>query len=208
MFNRIKKWLEVRIGLDDLTRTQLTEYRVPKNVNIFATLGFVALAGYAIQVISGIFLLIYYTPHPDHAFRSVQDIMTRVPYGWLFRQMHVMGSNIMIAVVMLHMVTVFLMGNYKRPRRADMGWRRPDAPCDPYIRAQRLSAAMDPVKLLGYYSCNFNAYSLPVCRRLYSKLIEGRRLYIRHNTRKVLCPAYCNSASGIFYLLSHCTYSS
>ncbi|MEK7788384.1 MAG: cytochrome bc complex cytochrome b subunit [Planctomycetota bacterium] len=116
MFNRIKKWLEVRIGLDDLTRTQLTEYRVPKNVNIFATLGFVALAGYAIQVISGIFLLIYYTPHPDHAFRSVQDIMTRVPYGWLFRQMHVMGSNIMIAVVMLHMVTVFLMGNYKRPR--------------------------------------------------------------------------------------------
>ena len=42
--------------------------------------------------------------------------MTKVPYGWLFRQMHAVGSNLMIMVVMLHMVTVFLMGNYKRPR--------------------------------------------------------------------------------------------
>lgn len=116
MPNRIKNWLEVRIGVDDLVRTHLTEYRVPKTINIFYTLGFVAMAGYVIQVISGIFLLIYYIPHPEHAFRSVQDIMSRVPYGWLFRQMHVMGSNLMIAAVLLHMVTVFLMGNYKRPR--------------------------------------------------------------------------------------------
>lgn len=116
MFDRMKNWLEVRIGLDDLTRTYLTDFRVPRNINIFYTLGFVALAGYLIQVISGLFLLIYYVPHPDHAFRSVQDIMNKVPFGWLFRLIHVFGSNLMIAVVFLHMVTVFLMGNYKRPR--------------------------------------------------------------------------------------------
>jgi len=116
MWQRIKTWLEIRIGLDDLFTTQLKEYRVPKNINIFYTLGFVAVAAYVIQVVSGILLLIYYIPHPEHAFRSVQDIMNKAPYGWLFRQMHVMGSNIMIAVVFLHMLTVFLMGNYKRPR--------------------------------------------------------------------------------------------
>lgn len=116
MRERIKDWLEVRIGLDDLVKTQVKEYRVPKNINIFYTLGFVAAAGYLIQVLSGILLLVYYVPHPDHAFRSVQDIMTRVPYGWLFRQMHVMGSNLMIAAVFLHLLTVFIMGNYKRPR--------------------------------------------------------------------------------------------
>lgn len=113
---RIKNWIEVRIGLDEIIRTHLTGYRVPKNINIFYTLGVVAFAGYLIQVLSGIVLLIYYVPHPDHAFQSVQDIMNKVPYGWLFRQMHVVGSNLLIAVVFLHMITVFLMGNYKQPR--------------------------------------------------------------------------------------------
>jgi len=116
MWERVKNWLETRIGLDDLVRSQVTDYRVPKNINIFYTLGFVAAAGYLIQVISGILLLIYYVPHPDHAFKSVQLIMHKVPFGWLFRQMHVVGSNLMIAAIGLHMLTVFAMGNYKRPR--------------------------------------------------------------------------------------------
>jgi ubiquinol-cytochrome c reductase cytochrome b subunit len=116
MWENIKQWLEVRIGTNDLVKTHLIDYRVPKNINIFYTLGFVSLVGYGIQVLSGILLLIYYIPHPDYAFRSVQDIMNKVPYGWLFRQMHVMGSNLLIASVLLHLVTVFVMGNYKRPR--------------------------------------------------------------------------------------------
>lgn len=113
---RIRNWLEVRVGLDELLRSNLTDYRVPSNINLFHTLGAVAVVGYLIQVITGICLLIYYIPHADHAFRSVQEIMTRVPYGWLFRQMHVVGSNLLIAAVFVHMVTIFLMGNYKRPR--------------------------------------------------------------------------------------------
>ena len=116
MLNKFINWLEVRIGLAELVKTQLTDYRVPRNINIFHTLGFVVLAGYIIQVISGIFLLFYYIPHPEHAYRSVQDIMNTVPYGWFFRQIHVFGSNLMIAAAFLHLIAVFLMGNYKRPR--------------------------------------------------------------------------------------------
>lgn len=116
MWERVKDWMETRIGLDDLVRSQVTEYRVPRNINIFYTLGFVAAAGYLIQVLSGILLLIYYVPHPDHAFKSVQFIMREVPFGWLFRQMHVVGGNLMIGAIGLHMLTVFAMGNYKRPR--------------------------------------------------------------------------------------------
>ena len=116
MWKKIEDWLQVRIGLDELVRTQLTEYRVPKNINLFYTFGFTAMIGYLIQVISGVFLMIYYIPHPDYAFGSVQAIMTRVPFGWLFRQVHIVGGNLMIAAVILHMLTVFLMGNYRRPR--------------------------------------------------------------------------------------------
>lgn len=116
MWIKIKNWLDVRIGLGDLVQTKVIDYRIPKNINIFYTLGFIAVIAYAVEALTGIILLIYYVPHPDHAFRSVQDIMTKVPYGWLFREMHAVGSNLIITVILLHMVVVFLMGNYKQPR--------------------------------------------------------------------------------------------
>ena len=120
MTGKLKSWLEARIGLEELIRTQLTGYMVPRNINIAYTLGFVALAAFIAQVITGFFLLIYYVPDAEHAFRSVQDIMSIVPYGWLFRSMHAVGSNLMVAVVILHMLSVFFMGSYKKPR--EMTW--------------------------------------------------------------------------------------
>ena len=116
MWRKIRNWLEIRIGLDDLIRTHLTEYRVPKNINILYTLGFVALVIFSVQVITGFFLLVYYIPYSEMAFKSVQDIMSTVPYGWLFRQMHVVGSSLMVVVVFLHAIAVFFMGGYKKPR--------------------------------------------------------------------------------------------
>ncbi|MCL4501729.1 MAG: cytochrome bc complex cytochrome b subunit [Deltaproteobacteria bacterium] len=116
MGRRIREWLEIRIGLNEIIRSQLTEYRVPKNINIFYTLGMVAFAAFLIQVLTGILLLFYYIPDEKNAFQSVQFIMNRVPYGWLFRLMHVAGSNLMVAVVLVHMGSVFFLGSYKKPR--------------------------------------------------------------------------------------------
>ena len=120
MLKAIKNWIEVRIGLDELIRTQLTEYRIPRNINIFYSLGTVAMAAFGIQVLTGIVLLVFYVPHPDHAFQSVQRIMMDVPYGWLFRQIHAVGSNLMVIVVALHMLSVFFMKSYAKPR--EMTW--------------------------------------------------------------------------------------
>jgi len=120
MTGKIKNWLEIRIGLDELIRTQLTEYKVPRGINFFYTLGIVALAAFIVQVVTGFFLLIYYIPDTEHAFGSVQDIMSKVPFGWLFRLMHAVGSNLMVALVILHMLSVFFMGSYKKPR--EMTW--------------------------------------------------------------------------------------
>lgn len=116
MFKKIKDWIDVRIGLDSLIRSQLREYSVPENINIFYTLGFVAMIAYMTQALTGFFLLVYYIPHTDHAFKSVHYIMSNAPYGWLFRQIHVVGSNLMVAVVFLHLISVLIMGGYKKPR--------------------------------------------------------------------------------------------
>ena len=117
---KIRDWFEVRIGLDDFANVQFREFRVPRNVNVFHTLGLVTVVAYMIQVITGILLLVYYVPHPDFAFKSVQEIMNTVSFGWLLRQMHVVGSSLMVIVVFLHMASVFFMGGYRKPR--EMTW--------------------------------------------------------------------------------------
>jgi len=120
MFERTRQWLESRIGLKDIVDTHLRGFRIPGESNYLSTLGAVAFAGFLVQVLTGIFLLMYYVPHPDHAFSSLQVIDNRVPYGWLFRSIHVVGSNVILVVLFLHLLVVFYRGSYKRPR--EMTW--------------------------------------------------------------------------------------
>jgi ubiquinol-cytochrome c reductase cytochrome b subunit len=116
MWGKIKHWIEIRIGLEELTNKHLRAYRTPKGANFLNTLGFVALIAFIVQVITGIMLLLYYVPHPDYAFQSVQTITNDIPYGWLFRLIHNIGSNILIAVIIIHLVQTFLRVSYKKPR--------------------------------------------------------------------------------------------
>jgi ubiquinol-cytochrome c reductase cytochrome b subunit len=61
-------------------------------------------------------LLVYYVPSTEEGFASVQRIMLEIPYGWLIRVSHAVGSHAMIFVLILHMVSVVCMGSYKKPR--------------------------------------------------------------------------------------------
>jgi len=116
MQDKIKKWLEPRIGLEEIVRTQFREYKTPKGANFWSTLGFVTLVAILIQVITGILLMLYYIPHPSLAFDSVQNITNGIPFGWLVRLTHNIGSNLVVATAMLHLVHVFFRGAFKRPR--------------------------------------------------------------------------------------------
>ncbi len=116
LWQRIIRWLDERIGLTELVDTHLKGYRVPSEAGVFYTLGMVAVVAYAIQAVTGFVLLIYYIPHADYAFHGLQEIMRKAPFGWLFRMMHVVGSNMMVAVLFLHLFSVFFTGSYKKPR--------------------------------------------------------------------------------------------
>ena len=116
MWGKLIHWIEVRIGLEELVNRHLRQYRTPKNATFLSTLGFVALVAFIAQAITGIMLLLYYIPHPDHAFKSVQTITNEIPYGWLFRLIHNVGGNIIVAVIIIHLFHVFLRVSYKKPR--------------------------------------------------------------------------------------------
>ncbi|UCH43965.1 MAG: cytochrome bc complex cytochrome b subunit [Nitrospiraceae bacterium] len=116
MWQKLKDGIEIRIGLTDLIENRLRQYRVPSDTNIFYTLGIVTMAAYVVQAITGYFLLMYYVPHSEHAFRSVQDIMTIIPFGWFVRMVHMVAANLMVALLFIHFISIFFMGSYKKPR--------------------------------------------------------------------------------------------
>lgn len=69
------------------------------------------------ETITGILLMIWYTPSPLVAYQNMIDIVTRVPMGQLVRDLHRLGAEAMVLIVALHMVRTFFTGSYKKPRQ-------------------------------------------------------------------------------------------
>lgn len=114
MANRVYTWLDDRLGLGTIYSVTL-DRKVPK-VNWWFTLGSASLFLVGMQVITGIFLTVYYVPSPDHAYDSIQYIMNDVWFGWLIRGIHHWGASLMVIFVFIHMLRTFIWGAYKFPR--------------------------------------------------------------------------------------------
>jgi ubiquinol-cytochrome c reductase cytochrome b subunit len=80
-------------------------------------LGFLSALFFAIEIITGVYLMIFYTPSPERAYSSMIDILTNVPFGSFVRDLHRLGAEVMVVVVTLHMVRTFTTGSYKKPRQ-------------------------------------------------------------------------------------------
>lgn len=109
-------WLDRRLGVRELMHKNLGGYLLPRNINIWYTLGAVLMAMFGLQFLTGTLLLVFYVPDTEKAFASVSMIMNEIPYGWLIRYLHVVGSNLIIVFLLAHMLSVLFMGSYKRPR--------------------------------------------------------------------------------------------
>jgi quinol-cytochrome oxidoreductase complex cytochrome b subunit len=114
MWKKLFAWLDERLGLMDLYKNVLDRPE-PKG-NWWNTLGSASLFLFLLQGVTGIFLAVYYTPSPDHAYDSIQYIMNQVAFGWLVRGIHHWGSSLMVLVVFIHMIRVFVTASYKYPR--------------------------------------------------------------------------------------------
>ena len=79
-------------------------------------LGGVTLFLFAIQVVTGILLLMYYKPSATEAYESIRFIMSQVQFGWLIRSIHSWSANFMVLAAFLHMFSVFFQRSYGRPR--------------------------------------------------------------------------------------------
>ncbi len=112
----LRPWFRERVPMESLLGF-LREKKVPQHKHSFWYLfGGLALFFFIVQVLTGMLLLLYYSPTPATAHESVDFIMTQVPFGWLIRSVHSWSANLMIASVFIHLFSTFLMKAYRKPR--------------------------------------------------------------------------------------------
>jgi len=109
--------LDERIDLTNRIRTRVFAKPVPLHARRFwYCFGGLTFFTAVMQMMSGVFLTLYYEPTPDRAYASVFYISNYVKYGWLIRSIHAWGAQLMVVFIIIHMIRVYVTASYKHPR--------------------------------------------------------------------------------------------
>ena len=112
----IINWISERFPINEYIHQHLTHYYLPKNLNFWYFFGSLSLFTFFLQILSGIWLTLFYTPTPEGAFTSIEMMMRDIPYGWLFRYLHSTGASAFFLIIYAHIFRSLLYGSYKKPR--------------------------------------------------------------------------------------------
>jgi ubiquinol-cytochrome c reductase cytochrome b subunit len=66
----------------------------------------------AMQIITGIFLAMYYIPYTELAFLSVEYIMRDVQGGWFLRYLHANTASFYFFFIYLHIARALIYKSY------------------------------------------------------------------------------------------------
>jgi ubiquinol-cytochrome c reductase cytochrome b subunit len=110
-----EKWLHRRLPIVGLLYDTLM-LPTPKNLNWMWIWGIVLMFCLVLQIVTGIVLVMHYTPHADMAFASVEHIMRNVNHGHMLRYLHQNGAMLFFAAVYIHIFRGLYYGSYKSPR--------------------------------------------------------------------------------------------
>jgi ubiquinol-cytochrome c reductase cytochrome b subunit len=109
-------WLDLRLGLVRPLTDASTHPTPANSASWLYVFGSAATVLLILQVVTGILLALVYSPSANEAWNSLQTLNHSIPLGWYLRALHGWGSDFMIAIVLLHLLQVFLFGAYKFPR--------------------------------------------------------------------------------------------
>jgi ubiquinol-cytochrome c reductase cytochrome b subunit len=116
LISQIGEWFDQRLQLAAPIR-EVAEHPVPKSTaSWWYVFGSAALVVFLLQIVTGIMLALIYVPSASEAWSSLQNLNHDVALGWFIRALHGWGSNFMVAIVLIHMMQVFLFGAFKFPR--------------------------------------------------------------------------------------------
>ncbi|MFC2948321.1 menaquinol-cytochrome c reductase cytochrome b subunit [Virgibacillus sediminis] len=126
MLQKLYDWIDERVDITPIWR-DIADHEVPEHVNpahhfsafvyCFGGLTFFVVV---IQILSGMFLTMYYVPDIENAWKSVYYLQTEVAHGQIVRGMHHWGASVVVVMLLLHTCRVFFQGAYKKPR--ELNW--------------------------------------------------------------------------------------
>nr|UZT27121.1 cytochrome b [Sternaspis buzhinskajae] len=96
-----------------IMNSSLIDLPSPSNISMWWNLGSILGMCLGIQIITGLFLTMHYTPHVDSAFSSIIHIMRDVNYGWLIRNIHANTASAFFLALYLHIGRGLYYGSYK-----------------------------------------------------------------------------------------------
>jgi len=68
-------------------------YKTPMNLTYWWNFGSLSLYFLAIQLVTGVFLAMFYDPSILYAFSSIMYINNEIYYGWWIRGLHANGAS-------------------------------------------------------------------------------------------------------------------
>lgn len=98
----MKKSIFKNSKLINIIYNSLINLPTPLNISIWWNFGSLLGICLIIQIISGFFLSIHYTPNINIAFNRIIHIIQNVNIGWLFRLIHINGASIFFICIFIH----------------------------------------------------------------------------------------------------------
>jgi ubiquinol-cytochrome c reductase cytochrome b subunit len=111
-------WFDDRTGFRRLVHETLYE-RIPGGARWRYVWGSTLVFAFAVQVITGVFLWMCYSPGTQTAWESVYFIQYQVAGGWLVRGLHHFMAQAMVVLMVLHWMQVVIDGAYRAPREVN-----------------------------------------------------------------------------------------
>nr|YP_010729871.1 cytochrome b [Parnassius mnemosyne]WEF74742.1 cytochrome b [Parnassius mnemosyne] len=85
-----------------IINNSLIDLPSPSNISLWWNFGSLLALCLIIQIMTGLFLTMYYTANIELAFYSVNYICRNVNYGWLIRTLHANGASFFFICIYLH----------------------------------------------------------------------------------------------------------
>jgi ubiquinol-cytochrome c reductase cytochrome b subunit len=119
MHNKFKvdNLIEKKNSLRKLLSNEIISYPVPTNLNYIFSVGSVLGIYFILQICTGIFLAMHYTPDIAYAYESIQHIMVNVEYGSTIRYMHANGASMIFICMYIHIAKGIFFRSYTHNRR-------------------------------------------------------------------------------------------
>nr|YP_009364886.1 cytochrome b [Aiolopus thalassinus]ARJ31496.1 cytochrome b [Aiolopus thalassinus] len=108
----MNKPLRLKHPMIKIINNSLIDLPAPMNISFWWNFGSLLGLCLMIQIITGLFLTMHYTPNIEMAFSSVVHICRDVNNGWMIRTLHANGASMFFICIYLHVGRGIYYGSY------------------------------------------------------------------------------------------------